>query len=347
MRSLRFIGALALACALATVAHAGFNDTSGGNSQGMVLEVQTSSNPNTASPVDNTHPVSITCVSGCGGSGGTASAFAAAFPANGTAIGFYFGGNMTYAGVDASHNVDVNCVVGCSGGTFNNNSDAVATSATNGQTAAWLYGFNGTTWDRLEVDGSKNLKVVVGGSLPAFAATPTVNLGTLNGIALDTSVGTTNTDLGAPGATACATDTGSCSMNALAQRLSQRLTTINTTLGSPFQAGGSIGNTAFGLSMTTVTPTDRGSTLTTGGTAQNAMASNASRKDGWIQNPCSATEDLFISTTTTATTTGAGDDADLAPCASFGLMHNGLVVTAAVSVNAATSGHRWLAKETQ
>src|SRR4051812_22111835 len=30
---------------------------------------------------------------------------------------------------------------------------------------------------------------------------------------------TTNTDLGAPGATACATDTGSCSINALLQRL--------------------------------------------------------------------------------------------------------------------------------
>ena len=54
---------------------------------------------------------------------------------------------------------NVNCVVGCAGGSFNNNADAVATSATNGQTAAWLYGYNGTTWDRLRVDGSKNLDV--------------------------------------------------------------------------------------------------------------------------------------------------------------------------------------------
>lgn len=73
----------------------------------------------------------------------------------------------------------------------------------------------------------------------------------ITGFALDASVGTTNTDLGAPGATACATDTGSCSLNALAQRLAQRLTTINTTLGTPFQAGGSIGNTSFGATQAT------------------------------------------------------------------------------------------------
>ena len=73
----------------------------------------------------------------------------------------------------------------------------------------------------------------------------------ITGFALDTSVGTTNTDIGPPGATACATDTGSCSINALAQRLAQRLTTINTTLNSPFQAGGSIGNTSFAATQVT------------------------------------------------------------------------------------------------
>jgi hypothetical protein len=61
--------------------------------------------------------------------------------------------------VDASKFLKVNCTVGCSGGTFNNNADAVATSAANGQVAAWLYGFNGATYDRLQVDGSKQLKV--------------------------------------------------------------------------------------------------------------------------------------------------------------------------------------------
>jgi len=49
--------------------------------------------------------------------------------------------------------------------------------------------------------------------LPGFAATPTVNLGALNGAALDSSV-----------------------------------QAVKTALGSPFQAGGSIANTSFGIS---------------------------------------------------------------------------------------------------
>lgn len=53
--------------------------------------------------------------------------------------------------------------------------------------------------------------VALTGTLPAFAATPTFNLGALNGAALDTSV-----------------------------------QAIKTALGTPFQAGGSIGNTSFG-----------------------------------------------------------------------------------------------------
>jgi hypothetical protein len=102
-----------------------------------------------------------------GGSGGTSSTFGAAFPGTGTAAGFYLSGNMTYAGVDAAHNLDVNCVVGCAGGTASNGADAVATSATNGQTLAWLYGFNGTTFDRLRDDANKYLFVDLGTALPA------------------------------------------------------------------------------------------------------------------------------------------------------------------------------------
>jgi hypothetical protein len=94
-----------------------------------------------------------------GGSGGTASNFAAGFPTSGTAIGVKNGANMVNLTADSSSNLNINCVVGCAGGTFNNNADAVATSATNGQSAAWLYGFNGTTWDRLRVNGSKALTV--------------------------------------------------------------------------------------------------------------------------------------------------------------------------------------------
>lgn len=98
---------------------------------------------------------------------------------------------------------------------------------------------------------------------------------------------------------------------------------------------------------TIVTPTDRGGTITLGGTAQNAAAANASRKSMVIQNPCSATEDLFVSVTGGATVSGAGNFADLGPCGSATIAWNGTVIQTAVSVNAATTNHRWSATETQ
>lgn len=49
---------------------------------------------------------------------------------------------------------------------------------------------------------------------------------------------------------ACAGDTTSgCTVEARVQRLIQRLTTINTTLGTPFQAGANIGNSSFGATL--------------------------------------------------------------------------------------------------
>lgn len=96
-----------------------------------------------------------------------------------------------------------------------------------------------------------------------------------------------------------------------------------------------------------VTPTDRGGTITVGGTAQTLAAANSSRKALVVQNPCNATEDLYISVTGNATVGGAGDYADLPACASAVVGWNGQVITAAVSVNAATAGHRWYATETQ
>lgn len=47
-------------------------------------------------------------------------------------------------------------------------------------------------------------------------------------------------DLGAPGATACGSDTASCNVNQFLQRIAGRLSTIITTLGTPLQAGGSV-----------------------------------------------------------------------------------------------------------
>lgn len=141
----------------------------------------------------------VNVVSG-GGTGGTSSTFSAAYPGTGTAIGAKNGANMVNLTADGSNNLNINCVVGCAGGTTSNATSAVATSSTNGATVAWLYLFNGTTWDQAQADASKNLKIVVNAALPTGTNSigqVTANAGTnlnTSALALDTSVnGITNT----------------------------------------------------------------------------------------------------------------------------------------------------------
>lgn len=170
-----------------------------------------------------------------GGTGGTASSFAAAFPGSGTAIGAKNGANMVNLVADGSNNLQVNCAVGCSGGTASNASSAVATSSTNGTTDVWNFGFNGTTWDQLQVDGSKNLKVLVNAALPAGTAL-------LGKVGVDqTTPGTTNAvSLAQIGATTVVTGGVAGSL----------------AVGGPTASGASIA----------------ANPLTTGGRAQNAEA---------------------------------------------------------------------------
>lgn len=67
-------------------------------------------------------------------------------------------------------------LVSGAGGTFpisgatSNASSAVATSSTNAPTVAYNYGFNGTTWDQIQVDASKNLKTTTVGTGTAGSA---------------------------------------------------------------------------------------------------------------------------------------------------------------------------------
>lgn len=97
-----------------------------------------------------------------------------------------------------------------------------------------------------------------------------------------------------------------------------------------------------------VTPTDRGGTIGTGGTSQVAIAANASRQGCLIQNPLNASEDLFVSSTASAVTTpGAPDDADLGPGMSWSCTQGGTVIQTDIRVNAATTSHAYMAKETQ
>ncbi len=77
------------------------------------------------------------------------------------------------ATISASGELSVNCTTGCAGGSASNASDNVATSADNGKTNAWLYGYDGTNWDRLQVDASGFLKVNIAAGAAAGGTSST------------------------------------------------------------------------------------------------------------------------------------------------------------------------------
>ncbi len=140
-------------------------------------------------------------------------------------------------------------------------------------------------------------------------------------------------------------------LSAQAQTQASVIPGYMSTSGCP--SGLSVCFVAYGSSLpftpgvNTATPTDRGGTITSGGTSQTLAASNTSRKLLLVENPCNATEDLFIATAGAATVNGAGNYADLGPCGSASLVVNGIVITGAVTVIAATTGHRFIATEAQ
>lgn len=96
-----------------------------------------------------------------------------------------------------------------------------------------------------------------------------------------------------------------------------------------------------------LTPTDRGGTITNGGTAQSCMAQNNLRKGGQIQNPPDAQEPLYVSVTGSASVNGDGNTIALAPGQVFNLATDTGIIQTAVTVNAATTGHRFIAVELQ
>jgi hypothetical protein len=101
--------------------------------------------------------------------------------------------------------------------------DAVSNSLVGVPTYSRTLIFNGTTWDRWQ------------GAVTVAGVATAANQTTIN-----TSIGTTNTNIGPPGATVCATDTGSCSLNALFQRALQTLTLINTNVQGSIPAGAAL-----------------------------------------------------------------------------------------------------------
>lgn len=125
-------------------------------------------------------PLPFTCVSGCtaGGAFTDNSAFTVGTSSVSNIGALYdsgadpsiSNGNAGRVRMDAHSYLYTDCVVGCSGGSTTP-SDAFANPTTAGLQFDLLAGFNGTTWDRLRVDGSKNLLVNVANSSLAVTGT--------------------------------------------------------------------------------------------------------------------------------------------------------------------------------
>lgn len=93
---------------------------------------------------------------------------------------------------------------------------------------------------------------------------------------------------------------------------------------------------------------DASGSITTGGTAQTALAANGNRRFLRVENPPSATESLFVRYGGTASVNSSTPDStELAPGASdeySSVGGNGYCPGGAVSVIAATTGHKFVLK---
>lgn len=83
-------------------------------------------------------------------------------------------------------------------------------------------------------------------------------------------------------------------------------------------------------------------TITTGGTAQTALAANTQRVWLWCQNPPSATESLFINFSGTA---GAANGSIELVAGQVFVMQSNAIYTGIVSAYAATTGHAFTCKQ--
>jgi hypothetical protein len=102
-------------------------------------------------------------------------------------------------------------------------------------------------------------------------------------------------------------------------------------------------STGGGPGATVVTTTTTAGTITLGGTAQNALAANASRKVWCIQNNSALTEPLFVRAAGTASATvGVQLSTGAQACNQPGTVDQG-----AISVVAATTGHTFVTVESQ
>jgi hypothetical protein len=135
---------------------------------------------------------------------------------------------------------------------------------------------------------SNQSAIPISGTVTANAGT---NLNT-SALALETTQVTQNANIGATNETVALTDTATSGLNGLFKRLLQRITTLITNLGTPFQAGGSIGNTQFGATQSgswTVTA-NAGTNLNTSLLATEATQTTQNTRIGDLTETAPATD---------------------------------------------------------
>lgn len=179
-----------------------------------------------------------------GGGGGTSATFGATFPATGTPVGGTDGTNFQPLVVDTTtHYLQVDVKAGGAGGGAVFGPTAVGSAAANPPVQV------GGTVDGTATGNIQAWKVVSGvGFISAVVPSGGVASGAVaSGAYASGSIGSgAMVDLGAiADAAATAGSTGTAS--AKLRLMTTQLGTINTTLGTPFQAGGNIGNTTFAV----------------------------------------------------------------------------------------------------
>lgn len=178
---------------LAASTQNGTTPTNAGLVMGQFNTTPTTITSGNVSPLqmDNAGNLLVNIKAGAG-SGGTAITDNAAFTTGTTSetpIGCYAG----TPSATANHSTIVACTTAGSvhttvdnaTTTIGNNTDGVATSSGgNSPVVNYNYGYNGTSWDRLQVDGSKFLKVIAqaGSSVIGKVGVDQTTFGTTNGV---------------------------------------------------------------------------------------------------------------------------------------------------------------------
>jgi hypothetical protein len=83
-------------------------------------------------------------------------------------------------------------------------------------------------------------------------------------------------------------------------------------------------------------------TIATGGTSQQLLAANPGRRALLIENPCNATEDLYVEPTSSAASTTLSIDVPACGNITFGI---GVVSQGVVNIIGATTSHAFIAYE--